>query len=235
MSSLITAYDLTPDVTSTDDTPNDTERMPSQQGSDLAYIHQLAERNGFVFHVKPGQAPGESIAYWGPDVPQGTPQPALTTNMGPYTNVESLSFSFDALKPVDPQVEIQESDKDTPTQIAPASSTRQPLCSTPARPLRRTLPPNTSGLSSGRARSRGAAEVARSVDAVSVSGELKVLRYGRVLRARSLVDLRGVGQSYSGTYYVKQVTHTLRKGEYTQHFTLLREGHGSLSGTVRIE
>lgn len=235
VSSLIGAYDLTPDVTSTDDTPHETQRLPLQQGSDLAYIQQLAQRNGFVFHVKPGEAPGESVAYWGPDVPpQGKPQPALTANMGPHTNVESLSFSFDALKPVEPQVAIQESNKDTPTPISPISSTRQRLVAQPARPLRRTLPPSTAGLTSGRASARGAAEIARSVDAVNVSGELNVLRYGRVLRARSLVDLRGVGQSYGGTYYVKQVTHSLRKGQYTQRFTLLREGHGSLSGTVTI-
>jgi hypothetical protein len=160
------------------------------------------------------------VAYWGPDVRQGTPQPALTANMGPHTNVESLSFSFDALKPVEPLVEIQESDKDTATQIAPRSSTRQPLCAQPARALRHTLPPNTAGLSSGRAGARAAAEIARSLDAVNVSGELDVLRYGR--------------QAYSGSYYVKQVTHTLRKGTYTQRFTLLREGQGSLSRTVRL-
>jgi hypothetical protein len=45
---------------------------------------------------------------------------------------------------------------------------------------------------------------------------------------------RGVGQAYSGSYYVKQVTHTLRKGTYTQRFTLLREGQGSLGRTVRL-
>ncbi len=231
---LIGAYNLTPDVTSTDDTPSENQRLPSQQGSDLAYIRQLADRNGFIFHIEPGDTPGTSVAYWGPDVRQGTPQPALTANMGPHTNVESLSFSFDALKPVEPLVEIQESDKDTATQIAPRSSTRQPLCAQPARALRHTLPPNTAGLSSGRAGARAAAQIARSLDAVNVSGELDVLRYGRVLRARRLVDLRGVGQAYSGSYYVKQVTHTLRKGTYTQRFTLLREGQGSLGRTVRL-
>lgn len=67
---IISSYKLTPDVVSTDDTPVETQRIPSQQGSDLAYIQQLADRNGFVFHVKPGDEPGNSIAYWGPDVPQ---------------------------------------------------------------------------------------------------------------------------------------------------------------------
>lgn len=234
VTTLIQSYGLTPKVTTTDDTPGASQRVPSQQGTDLAYIRQLAERNGFVFHLDPGDEPGGSIAYWGPDVPEGAPQPALTAGMGPLTNVESLSFSFDALRPVDPQVEIQESDRDTPTQIPPRSSTRPPLAAQPARPLRKTLPPSTGGLSAGRAGARGAAEIARSIDAVNVTGELDVLRYGRVLRARRLVDLRGVGPLYSGTYYVKQVTHRLRRGVYTQSFTLLREGLGSLSRTVTL-
>ncbi len=231
VAAILRAHGLTPDVTPTEDTPSESQRVPSQQGSDLGYIQQLAERNGFIFHVKPGDAPGASVGYWGPAARQGAPQPALSANMGPHTTVESLSFSFDALKPVDPQVVIQESDKDMATPIPPGEAPR-PLSARPARPLRRTVPPSTAGLTTGRASARAAAEVAHSADAVSVSGELNVLSYGRTLRPGGLVDLRGVGETYNGTYYVKQVTHSLRRGEYKQRFTLLREGLGSLSTTV---
>jgi hypothetical protein len=46
------------------------------------------------------------------------------------------------------------------------------------------------------------------------------------------VDVRGVGKSYDGTYYVSQVTHRIKRGEYKQTFTLTREGRGSKSTKV---
>ena len=41
-----------------------------------------------------------------------------------------------------------------------------------------------------------------------------------MLKARSLVGVRGAGVAYDGLYYVKSVTHNIKRGEYTQSFTL---------------
>jgi hypothetical protein len=60
-----------------------------------------------------------------------------------------------------------------------------------------------------------------------VEGELDAARYGGVLEPRGLVGVRGAGYLHDGLYYVKQVTHTLRRGAYRQKFTLTREGYGS--------
>jgi len=51
-----------------------------------------------------------------------------------------------------------------------------------------------------------------------------VVRYGRVLRARQLVGVRGAGAAFDGLYYVKSVTHTIKHGNYKQDFTLVRNG-----------
>ena len=69
---------------------------------------------------------------------------------------------------------------------------------------------------------------------VSVSGELDAGRYGSVLQARARVDVRGVGLTYDGSYYVKTVTHTITRGSYRQAFTLTRDGIGPLSPTVIV-
>jgi hypothetical protein len=71
---------------------------------------------------------------------------------------------------------------------------------------------------------------------VTASGELDALRYGRILRPRGLVDVRGVGHSYDGTYYVQGVTHSIdiRSGAYKQNFTLTREGLGTRKTRVSI-
>ena len=72
-----------------------TERIEVQSSTDLDYIKALASDAGYVFYIDPGPVPGVNIAYWGPEVRVGIPQPALSINMDAATNVESLSFSFD--------------------------------------------------------------------------------------------------------------------------------------------
>lgn len=79
------------------DVPIPTDQIPSQTGSDLAYIKKMAEQTGYTFYLEPGPAPGTSVFYFGPDVRIPIPQPALTINMDANTNVESLTFSLDGL------------------------------------------------------------------------------------------------------------------------------------------
>jgi hypothetical protein len=67
---------------------------------------------------------------------------------------------------------------------------------------------------------------------VTAQGRLNVLRYGDILTAPGLVGLRGAGFSYDGLYYVKSVSHQIALGQYTQSFTLAREGTGTLVNGV---
>jgi hypothetical protein len=76
------------------------------------------------------------------------------------------------------------------------------------------------------------ADAAATADAVTATGQVDAVRYGRALRSRRLVGLRGVGASYDGVYYVKQVTHQIKRGDYKQSFTLSREGRGALTPLV---
>ena len=47
-----------------------------------------------------------------------------------------------------------------------------------------------------------------------------------MLKARGLVGVRGAGPAFDGLYYVKSVTHSIKRGEYKQSFTLTRERPG---------
>ncbi|TMJ15754.1 MAG: hypothetical protein E6G94_06070, partial [Alphaproteobacteria bacterium] len=65
--------------------------------TDRDYIRQIAQRCGYVFFVRPGPLPLQSIAYFGPDMDVPVPQPALTINMDAHTNVDALSFTLNGL------------------------------------------------------------------------------------------------------------------------------------------
>jgi hypothetical protein len=55
-----------------------------------------------------------------------------------------------------------------------------------------------------------------------------------VFKARQLAAVRGAGAYYDGKYYVKSVTHNIKRGEYKQSFSLARGGVGSSVSTVGV-
>ena len=99
------------------DVPIPVQEIPRQQGKDLEYIKSLADRVGYVFYLDPGPLPGMNMAYWGPEIKVGMPQPALNINMDAWTNVETLTFSLDAEKKVLPMLMIQEPISKAPIPI----------------------------------------------------------------------------------------------------------------------
>lgn len=207
------------------DVPIPVDRIPVQDGKDLAYVRRLAEEVGYVFYIEP-QAPGTSLAYWGPEIKVGVPQPALNGDMDAHSNVESLSFSIDTERAVTPLVYVQNqlTKAPIPIPIPPITPLNPPLGAVP--PIPKNFEPltATSKLSPVRAAIIGLTKAARTADVVRASGSLDVLRYGRILKARRLVGVRGVGAPFNGLYYVKSVTHTIERGSYKQDFTLSRNG-----------
>ncbi len=226
-------YGLIPMPTPTTDVPIMLQRIPRQHETDLKFIQRLAKKNGFVFYIEPLTF-GVNTAYWGPESRLSVPQPALTMNMGDATNVKTLNFSQDGLAPVATQGSFVEPITKTSIPIPPLPSLRMPPLAPSPTPAKRTvLLRETANQNPGQAATTAIAAVTNSPDAVSGQGELETVRYGSVLRARKLVGVRGAGFSYDGNYYVRRVTHTIARGEYTQKFTLTREGTGALLPVVR--
>ena len=235
-------YGLIPMVIppTTIDQPIPTERTPVQQGTDLEYLKNMAQRYGYVFYVEPGPAPGMNFAYWGPPVRTGIPQRALSVNVGPETNVESINFSYNALAPTIVKDEIQDRLTNQKMPVITFIGTRMPpLAAMPALPFNlpnvRTslLDNNGNGMNFMQAFARAQGITDKSLDnVVTAQGELDALRYGDLLKPRALVGLRGAGFTYDGMYYVKSVSHAISKGQYKQRFTLTREGTGALTPVV---
>jgi hypothetical protein len=207
--------------------PIPTSQIPAQQGTDLAYIKELAEKVGYVFYLEPGPAPGVNIAYWGPQIKVGVPQRALNINMDAHTNVESLSFSFDNHRNAIPILYYYEEKTKIviPIPLPPITPLNPPLGLIP--PIPTKLQP-VSDAESKRALPQGImiglAKAAQFAEVVTGKGDLDVLRYGAILKARHLVGVRGAGLAYDGLYYVKSVTHKIKAGEYKQSFELSRNG-----------
>jgi hypothetical protein len=218
------------------DVPIPTDKIPAHKGTDLQYIRELAESVGYVFYIEPGPVPGTNIAYFGPEMKLGIPQPALNVNMDSLTNVESLSFSFDPTKGVLPIVYIQEpfTKMSIPIPIPNVNPLQPPLGALPAPLSNIKVLKETAKMNAMQAISLGLAEAKKSQDAVSANGRLDVSRYGRSLRARQLVGVRGAGLAYNGLYFVESVTSQLKRGEFKQDFRLTRNGLVSITPRVPV-
>ncbi len=212
------------------DVPLPITSIPGQRGTDLAYIRQLAKRVGYVFYIEPGPKPGMNKAYWGPQIKTGIPQPALNIDMDAHTNVESLSFKFDNQKNKIPTVFIynQQTKVTIPIPIPPITPLNPPLGLIPPLPTSLgDLKPVSDDLSKRpipQAIMIGLAKASQWAEAVTGEGTLNVLRYGNILKARQLVGVRGAGPAFDGLFYVKGVTHKIKRGEYKQSFRLSRNG-----------
>jgi hypothetical protein len=220
------------------DPPLPIERVPTQHDTDLRHLTELARRHGYVAYVIPGPAPGTSTFYWGPPVRVGLPQPALSVDLGPETNVTAPpQFRVDALAPVTVAGSVQDPRSGVTTPVRSAASLRPPLAALPLWQTHaadvRTRRLRESGAGTTTALARAQAEVDRSIDAVTGEGEIDGARYGGVLRPRGLVGVRGAGWSHDGLWYVRRVVHDIAPGAYRQQFTIAREGYGSTVPVVR--
>lgn len=219
------------------DVPIPTFKIPRQTGTDLAYLKQMANDHGYVFYVEPGPLPGQSIAYWGPDIRIPVPQPALNINMDAETNVESLSVTVDGMVKKIVVVTVFDPGTGKIPIVIPVPNFnifKPPLGARPLPPSKVEFPDYLAKENPVSVVNRILGILARSSDSIAVSGSLNVTRYGRVLRSRMIVGVRGAGLAYDGLYYINSVTHNIKRGEYKASFQLSRDGLISLTPKVPV-
>lgn len=232
------AVGLTPIVIPppTDTIPDPTRTLPHPRGTAWSILQERAQAHSFSFCVIPGPLPGQSIAYFGPRIPAVLPQRALTVKMGAADNLTNISFQHDGTTST--QVVGLVQDDSTSVTLPPLPVFGVPLLTPPLATLpslyvnypivKTKLLDAAEGTNWVHAQLKASAETtASTVRSVTASGEIDTARYGSVLYARQLVGVRGVGYSFDGLYYVKSVSHSIRRGEYKQSFQLSREGLGA--------
>ncbi len=221
------------------DIPNPMVRIPGQVGTDLKYIQRLAELAGYTFFVQAGPVVGANLAYWGPmlriQIPF-LPQPApIAIDWDGRSNVESLQFGFDGFQKTLFVVLIQASTLvpfPIPIPVPDVNPISPPLGQKSPTPLK--ISPLT-GMAKYTPIQAAAMALGRAADAANIihgQGTLDVLRYGGILPARTLVEVRGAGITYDGQYFVEGATHTIKPGSYKQSFTLSR--NALIAGTGSI-
>ena len=233
----VTSYGLIPPLPPPDpdsmypENPLEKIDQQTKDVTDREYIQKLARDYGYVFYVTPGPVLFFSTVHWGPPERLTIPQPALSVNMGPDSNVKSINFSYDTLKPH--KLEYTDCSQHSVTVSDPNFDRRFKFASNRATAYKKINKIYTEFDTDAKRRALAQGEVNSSFySVVTANGELDALRYERLLKPRSIVGLRGAGKSYDGNYYVKNVSHKISKGSYNQSFTLTREGTGTTTSFI---
>ena len=226
-------YKFTPIVDATRWTRQENHETLMQRGTDIQFLQQLAQRNGYECYVETNGQTGAVEGHFHAQRLNDPPQGVLSVNMRDATNVNSFNASFDMLRPTTAQatnLDVESRD-DQQSQVGnPRQSTLGRTTALGGQQQRRVLPSGTGLARTGELQAYAQALVDQSALAITAQGELNSVAYGGILRAKRPVMVRGAGQQFSGTYYVESVHHVLTADSYRQNFTLRRNALG-LSGS----
>jgi hypothetical protein len=198
------------------------------RGTQMEFLKQLAKRQHMHAYVGCGDSPGKSIGYFKLD-PDPTQDYGLAPMvlLGTGTNIfsfhtdtkvgQTATYKSSLINLTDGSIEDRSAD---PSDIA-LQGTNPP----PGPGITRLLRP---GIADAVSLARAVqAETERAAYALSAHGEVMKETYPSVLQPYQCVQVNGANGPLSGTWLIKQVTHTLTRNEYGQSFHVIRNAQSA--------
>jgi phage protein D len=222
-------YGFATQVTATPQAHQEEQQTTMQRGTDIQFLQYLARRNGYECYVEADVQSGQNTGHFHPPETQQQPVGVITVNLGEATNVDTFQLRYDMLRPVHAKVTGVEIEDASEQAIAADSASLQLLgkdATVPSDKPRTVLIAQTGLGYGGDWQTLAQAVVDRSSWAVTAEGELNTATFGAILRAKRIVNVRGIGRTFSGTYSIQRVLHTFTSDGHKQRFTLRRNATG---------
>ncbi len=222
-SEIFNLYGFTPEVEDTEVVHDEAVSTIIQRETDMQFLNRLALRNGFQCYVE-----GETAYFRKPRL-DDTPQPVLACHFGDETNLNRFAVEVNGLIPANVAMyqvdrvnkEVLDAAAESSMQTALGDTGYSGFLAGGMDPPKAYVAMNAvTGKPEMDALCQGIFH--RAEWFVSAEGEIKGNLYGHALKARSTVTVKGVGETYSGVYYVSHVTHSFTPGGYVQYFKVKR-------------
>lgn len=222
-SEIFSLYGLSAEVEDTEVIHDEAVSTIIQRETDIQFLKRLALRNGFECFV------AGTTGYFRPPQVDASPQPVLAVHFGTAGNVESFALEVNAAAPANVAMfQVDRVNKEI-LEVRAESSQQTVLGDLDAVGLL------AAGMSPGQLyigmnAATGNPEMTGLCQGlfhqaewfVRGEGEIAGNRYGHVLMPRGTVTIKGIGETYSGVYYVSHVTHVFSTAGYVQHFRVKR-------------
>jgi phage protein D len=220
---IFSENNLTPDVESTEVIHDEAVATIIQRETDIQFLRRLARRNGFECFVTSG------TGHFRKPQLDGDPLPVLAAHFGQETNLTNFDAKLNAARPTKVEMhqidtvgkEVEDSVVETGEQTQLGRDRAESLTAPDGlvarmfvRQARTTGKPEMDNLC------RAVFEEAEWL--IEATGEVESMIYGTVLKAKSVVPIKGVGEMFSGNYYITHVRHSFSPDRYVQHFTARR-------------
>jgi phage protein D len=220
---IFSEYSLAPEVDSTEVIHDEAVATIIQRETDIQFLKRLARRNGFECVVS-----GETGFFRKPQL-DADPLPVLAAHFGPETTLISFDAKLNVLRPT--KVEMHQIDtvgkqiEDSAIEAGEQEQLGRDRAESMAAPdglIARTFVRHAvaTGLPEMENLCRALFDEAEWF--IEATGEVESMLYGTVLKTKSVVPIKGVGELFSGNYYITHVKHRFSPDKYTQHFTSRR-------------
>lgn len=220
---IFSEYGLTAEVEDTSIIHDQAVSTIIQRETDMQFLKRLAIRNGYECFVE-----GDSAYFRSPQLDERS-QPVLSAHFGENTTLSEFNVEVEAQTATN--VSLYQIDRfnkevigvDIETSEQPPlgrddASALLPMGGTAAKcVLSRTV---TTGEAEMTTLAQGLFHSSEWF--VSASGIVDANIYRHVLKPRRTVTVRGIGETYSGTYYVTYVSHIFDRDGYRQEFRAKR-------------
>lgn len=220
---ILNSYGFMPDVEDTEVIHDEALSTIIQRETDMQFLKRLALRNGFECYVA-----GESACFKKPGLDE-PPQPLLSVHFGSETMVSRFSLTVNGLNQATVAMyqldrmnkEVLETEISEGEQTLLGGEDAASLAGPSTNPGRVVV---------SRCGATGTPEMQalcrelyhQGTWLVKGEGEIQANQYGHILQARKTVTIRGIGETYSGVYYVTHVTHLFTEDGYRQLFMVKR-------------
>ena len=222
---IFNQYGLTPEVEDSSVVHDEALSTIIQRETDMQFLKRLALRNGYECFVQ-----GET-GYFRPALVDEEPQPVLAAHFGTQTSLTKFNVDVNALSPSNVAMfqidrankETIEVDVDTSLQTIFGETDSAALLAIGMEPAKNYIAKNgASGNPEMTALCQGLFH--QSDWFVTADGEVDANFYNHVLLPRKTVTIKGVGETYSGIYYVNHVSHVFYPAGYLQRIKVKRNG-----------
>ena len=222
-SEILQSYSLDAQVDTVEVVHDESVSTIIQRDTDIRFLKRLARRNGFDCFVKGDKG------YFCKPVFTESPQLLLASNFGVESNLLSFEAALSALRPTKVEMrqidtvakeivtaDIQEGDQKKLGRDGALSLT------IPNGGSSKMFVKQTVATSQTEMENLCKALLDEGEWFLQAEGKLNTPVYGSVLQTRKLVPIKGVGEAFSGVYYVTNVKHIFTPGNYFQKFTCRR-------------
>lgn len=220
---IFSAYNLTPQVDDTAVTHDDKVATIIQRDTDIQFLKRLARRNGFECVVR-----GDT-GYFRKPVLSASAQAVMAAHFGPDTNITFVDARMNAMRPLRAEMHQIDFIGKQPLDASADTAEQQQLgrdaalsLSVPNGVQSKMFVKHELAAAQPEMQNLCRAWFDEAEWFVQATGEIDSSAYGAVLQTMQPVPIRGVGESFSGVYYVVSVKHVFGTKGYTQQFTARR-------------